>query len=84
MCRLDRKNSTDIIFLNRGGLNDAFDDMIKSVFRINDAEYDLMCEFGTDQELNATLCSTPTYKQKKEMIIALESILLRYNNSLVT
>ncbi len=45
----------EIIFKNKGGIIDLFDDMIKSAFNITDDEYDFICENATDDELNLFL-----------------------------
>jgi len=49
MTRLERRNRTDIEYASGTmGLLDLFDDAIKSTWRINDDEYDYICEFADD------------------------------------
>ena len=55
MTRLIRKKRTDIkLNLNqksKNGLTDLMDDVMKSVWRINDDEYDYICENLSDDDL---------------------------------
>ena len=59
MTRFERKNRTDINYKGCGGITDALDDMIKQLWRINDDEYDYLCETLTDEELSDI---TPEFK----------------------
>jgi len=49
MTRLERRNRTDIEYASGTmSLLDLFDDTMKSTWRINDDEYDYICEFAED------------------------------------
>ena len=49
MTRLERRNRTGIEYASGGmSLLDLFDDTMKSTWRINDDEYDYICEFAED------------------------------------
>jgi hypothetical protein len=52
MTRFERKNRTDIIYKGCGGITDAFDDMYKQLWRINDDEYDYLCETLSNEDLS--------------------------------
>jgi len=58
-----------------GGLTDAFDNMIKSVWRISDQEYDQILEKMTDEEMDLFLTEKPSFSEKKRLLILVESIL---------
>ena len=64
MTRLERKTRIDIIYKGCGGLIDVFDDTYKQFWRINDDEYDYLCETLTDEELDAI---TPAFKTISEI-----------------
>ena len=75
MTRLERKNRKDIIYKGYGGLTDAFDDAFKNLWRINDEEYDYLCETLSNEDLSAI---TPEFKTiseiKRALIITNNSI----------
>ncbi len=68
MTRFSRKNRTDIEFKGRGGMTDAFDDVMKELHRINDAEYDYIIEFSTDEELGIFIPNYKTFSDLKNVI----------------
>lgn len=76
--RLKRKNRIDIIFKNCGGLNDAIDDFLKQLYRINDEEYDYIAEYATDAELQKILPEFKSFSEKKEAIIITNRLLTYY------
>ena len=51
MTRFERKNRTDIKYHLRGPVFDAVDNFIKGYWRINDEEYDYLCDELNDVEL---------------------------------
>lgn len=75
MTRFERKNRTDIDYKGYGGLTDAFDDMYKQLWRINDEEYDYLCETLTDEELSNI---TPEFKSISQIKKAISIV----NNAL--
>ena len=70
MSRISRRKWLNAKFgiLGRGGLTDAFDDMIKSNFRITDEEYDEIAGNGTDEDLDLLLTDKPTFIQRRKII----------------
>lgn len=68
MTRFERKNRTDIVYKERGGITDLIDDMYKSLWRINDEEYDYLCETLTDEELDAIIPEFKTISDIKKAI----------------
>lgn len=44
MSRLKRKNRTDIEFKGCSGITDMMDDAVKQSWRINDEEFDFICD----------------------------------------
>lgn len=79
MSRLVRKNRTDIIYQNRGGILDAFDDALKGTWYINDSEYDYIAENATDEELDM-IVGCETFSEKKKALIVVDSLLTKYYN----
>jgi len=68
MTRLERKNRTDIIFKGCGGLTDLADDAIKEGWRINDKEFDFLCEFGSDDVLHALAVEHKTFTERRKAL----------------
>lgn len=79
MDRFSRKNRTDIEFKGAGGLTDAFDDMIKQAWRISDEEYDWICEYATEEELDLFLLFDTTISGIKKSITVVNKLLAKYN-----
>ena len=77
MTRFSRKNRTDIEFKGCGGITDAFDDMIKELWRINDDEYDYLIDDATDEELDFII---PQFKNISEMKKAIEFVNNKLSN----
>lgn len=77
MSRLSRRNRTgeDCGIKSSGGITDLFDNSIKSIWRINDSEYDSILEKMTDTEMDLFLTNNPTFTEKKKMIILVERLL---------
>lgn len=81
MTRLERKSRTDIHYMNSGGLFDAFDDVIKSVWRINDEEYDYICETATDEELMLLIDEKLTFGNAKKAISLVNNLIKQFNQN---
>ena len=75
--RLLRKNRTnsECGIKTSGGVTDLFDNTIKSVWRINDQEYDSILEKMTDEEMDLFIKENPTFYEKRKMIILVERLL---------
>jgi hypothetical protein len=70
MSRIERKNidPTYMGLRHRGGITDAFDDMIKSSYRISDDEYDALCLILSDKEMDIVFGDKKTFAQKRATI----------------
>lgn len=77
MSRLSRKNRTnsDCNIRNTGGITDLFDNTIKSIWRINDSEYDFILDKMTDTEMELFISEKPTFTQKRQMLRLVERLL---------
>ena len=89
MSRLARKNRLDIVFVNKGGLMDFFDNQMKSLYRVNDKEYDyilnIACsdeEKGDDRFMGLLVNEKPTFSESKELLIRIDSHLENYYKTL--
>ncbi len=81
MTRFERKNRTDINYKGCGGITDALDDMIKQLWRINDDEYDYLCENLTDEELCTIIPEFKNISQIKEAINITNKYLSNYESN---
>ena len=81
MTRFERKNRTDINYKGCGGITDALDDMIKQLWRINDDEYDYLCENLTDEELCTILPEFKNISQIKDAINITNKYLSNYESN---
>ena len=77
MTRFERKNRTDIVYKGCGCITDAFDDMYKQLWRINDDEYDYLCETLTDEELSDITPEFKSISQIKKAISIVNNALLK-------
>jgi hypothetical protein len=70
MSRITRKNwiGKDMGIKSSGGLMDVFDNHIKGLYRINDDEFDHLCEVMTDEETQLFVTENPTFAEKRMMI----------------
>lgn len=70
MSRLDRKHwvGNDMGIKSKGGMFDLIDNHIKTLYRINDDEYDYLCEIMSDEEMDIFVTETPTFSDKRKMI----------------
>lgn len=77
--RLSRKNRTDIVYKNYGGVTDLFDNEVKSFYRINDEEYDFICKNSNDEELGAfVLGSNPTITEIRRSLLVCNKYVALY------
>ena len=81
MTRFERKNRTDINYKGCGGITDALDDMIKQLWRINDDEYDYLCDNLTDEELCTIIPEFKNISQIKEAINITNKYLSNYESN---
>lgn len=81
MTRFERKNRTDINYKGCGGITDALDDMIKQLWRINDNEYDYLCDNLTDEELCTIIPEFKSISQIKDAINITNKYLSKYESN---
>ena len=83
MERLKRKNRTskDLGLSSKGGLSDLVDNAIKSTYRINDEEYDFICQNATEEDLDFLLNEKPNMSEKKMAIKILNKHLIQFAKS---
>ena len=77
--RLSRRNRQDIVFKSSGGMLDAFDNTIKTIYHINDAEYDYMAEKMSDSELDLFSKDELNYSEKRKILVLLETYMKKYH-----
>jgi len=58
-----------------GGITDLFDNAIKGNLRINDEEYDFICENMTDEEMDLICKEELSISEKRKLLITLEKYL---------
>ncbi len=82
MDRFSRKKRTDIETSNsKNDLFDIIDDSIKHIWRINDDEYDYLCEVLTDDELNLfCLVDEVSISKLKFIIKRVNELVFEYQN----
>lgn len=70
MSRINRRKWTEeqCGILSSGGIHDAFDNAIKSIYRITDEEYDFICDNAIDGELTYIITKNPSFSDKREII----------------
>lgn len=70
MTRLERKNWTlkMIGYKSSGGLLDLVDNMIKEIYRINDEEFDYICEIADDATIDLMTTEEITFTQKRQIL----------------
>ena len=81
MTKFERKNRTDKNYKGCGGITDALDDMIKQLWRINDDEYDYLCENLTDGELCTIIPEFKSISQIKDAINITNKYLSKYESN---
>ncbi len=84
MSRIDRKHwlNKDMGIKHKGGMLDLFDNHIKVVYRINDDEYDHLCEVMTDEETHLFVTENPTFADKRKMIELLNKYIKYETNNM--
>lgn len=78
MTRLERKNRTDIVFKGCGGLFDLFDDAVKEVWRIDDEQYNYLCEYGSEDVLGAMVSAPKNFTEAKQQLTLINTCLSKY------
>lgn len=73
MTRLERRNYTNeqLNLKDKGGMFDLLDNVIKTLCRMTDEEFNHYCDIATDEELDLLISEKLTYAQKRQLIIIL-------------
>lgn len=80
--RSKRKNRTDILYKDTGGITDLFDNIIKNTYYISDDEYDYICEKATDEELDTFLLGDkPTVSEVKQALLLVDKYVEEFNQN---
>jgi hypothetical protein len=80
--RIDRKNITykEIGYKSSGGMFDLVDNAIKETLRINDDQYNYLCEVCEDNQLDLLVRQDLSFREKKDLLVLLENKLTEFNN----
>lgn len=70
MGRISRRGwvDKDMGIKQSGGIFDLFDNILKKVYRINDEEFDSICEKMSDEEIEIFLKENPTFGERRKTI----------------
>jgi hypothetical protein len=70
MGRLGRKKWTnkDMGYIPQRSISSLIDNMFKSMYRINEEEYDRITEIATDEEISLLLEENPSFSHKRKVI----------------
>ena len=80
MTRISRRHITEAeMGLKPGGVTDLFDNTFKATLRINDDEYDYICEQGSDEELNILLTENITFEAGRKVILVRNKLVAQYH-----
>lgn len=74
MTRLERKNRSDIKYMEEGGFFDMFDNAVKQTWRVDDEEYNLLCAMP-NQILDFLTENKMTYAKAKKALYFTNKIL---------
>lgn len=81
MYRLKRKNWTfkDIGFIvNKNDIFSSIDNLVKGTFRINDLEFDYICDNATDEELDILIEECENFSEKRKLLITVNKLIESY------
>lgn len=82
MSRLSRKNREDILLVNKCGITDLFDNHFKTAWRISDLEYNHICEFASDDELEMLIREDLTISEAKHALEIVDKYIIEYYETL--
>lgn len=77
---ISRKNREDIVIKQKGGMNDLFDNEIKMIYRIDDEQYDYLCEKMTEDEIDLFIGDSISFTEKRKLLSLLSLHLTNYYN----
>lgn len=77
-CKRKSRDFVELKIKSSGGMFDLFDNVMKENFRINDDEYDYLCENMNDDEMDIITKEYLSYKDKRECLRIIEKYLCCY------
>lgn len=79
--RLANRNRDDIEYHKYNTIPDLVHDQMKSIFRTSDDEYDFLCKYATEEEMNVlALEENVTFATKRKVISIINKYLTHYHN----
>jgi len=75
--RFNRKKRADIKYLAAGGGLDLIDNAVKELWQINDKEFNYICKYATEVELDDFASPLETFSETRRAIIAVERLLTK-------
>lgn len=79
MSRLDRRNRKDLDITEKGGMFDMTDNMIKSMWRINDEELNFISERLNDEDIFLFTSDCLKFSEAKRILNRIDGILVSKN-----
>jgi hypothetical protein len=77
-CKRKFRPYEDLKIKSSGGMLDLFDNTIKEVYRITDAEYDYLAENLTDGEMSYFVAEKLSFSEKKQCLRIVQNHLSNY------
>lgn len=83
MSRLERRFRTEkeLGIMSKGGALDLFDNVIKTVFRIDDNQFNYMCDVMSESEISLFTSENLSFSGKRDLLKMVEGHLLNYNKN---
>ena len=79
-CKRKFRDKKELKLVNKGGITDLFDNVIKESFRITDDEYDYIVENVSDDEIGYLVSEEMTFSEKRECLKIIEKYLTKFYN----
>ncbi len=67
-----KRTASELGIVSSGGITDMFDNTIKGIHHINDKEYDYLCEFLSEDEMDLMITESLSISDRKKLITAIE------------
>lgn len=81
-CKRKSRDFIELKIKSSGDMFDLFDNVMKENFRINDDEYDYLCENMSDAEMDIITKEEMSYQQKRECLKIFEKHLTDFYNTI--
>ena len=79
-CKRKFRDKKELKLVNKGGITDLFDNVIKESFRITDDEYDYIVENVSDDEIGYLVSEEMAFSEKRECLKIIEKYLTKLYN----